>query len=345
MPVQSDTELFSRLKQGELAPVYLLYGEEHYFSEQAAARIQSLAVSPGFESFNFQRFEGEKLDFSELEDACDALPMMAERKCVLVKDLDLEKLNKPELDRLLALVQEPNPSTVLILLQVSAAINPKKSAKSRKISEAAEKSGVVCAFSFKDKTTLKRALSERARKAYIRMELPVAEALIERCSSDYTLLVQELDKLIAYVGEGEITEADVDECCVRSIDASAFDLAKAVLNRNFDLAFQLLDELFFLRQEAMMILGALSMAFGDLYRAKCAQAAGRTPEQMSVDVRYPKNRQFAVKNAFRDVRKLDSAQFRLCLSALYEADRLLKSSRLDDRLILEQMLGKMRAAE
>ena len=86
MPVQSDTELFSRLKQGELAPVYLLYGEEHYFSEQAAARIQSLAVSPGFESFNFQRFEGEKLDFSELEDACDAL---SRRSRLTVRETDV----------------------------------------------------------------------------------------------------------------------------------------------------------------------------------------------------------------------------------------------------------------
>lgn len=83
------------------------------------------------------------------------------------------------------------------------------------------------------------------------------------------------------------------------------------------------------------------MAFSDFYRAKCALAAGKTADQVAVDFGYPKNRLFAVRNAFRDVRSVSTARLDGCIAALTRADASLKSSRADDRLILEQMLGEM----
>ncbi len=358
MPFLEDAALFKQIKAGQLAPVYLLYGAEGYFVGSAVRQIEGKAVSPGMESFNLQRFDGAKADWNEIEDACEALPMMAERKCVTVKDADAEKLAKADLDRLMEMIASPNASTVLILYTLSP-VDIKKSSKWKKLAEAVARQGAVCEFAFQDKTTLRRALCERARKAHVSMDMETAGVLVERCSSSYSILQNELDKLIAYVqGKAsggteafpagapapEITGKDVDDCCIRSIDSSAFDLAKSILSRNFDRAYHLLDELFYLRQEAIAILGALSMAFADLYRAKCAAASRISPDRMAADFKYPKNRMFAVKNAFRDVQAYSPEHIRTCIAALYEADRKLKSSRLDDRLILEQMLGEMQLA-
>lgn len=343
MAGMTDVELFRKLKNGETAPLYFLYGAETYFVNSAVSQIEKKVIQPGFGSFNLQRFQGEKLDWNALEDACEALPMMSDRKCIVVKDLDVEKLLKADLDRLHALVASLAESTVLVLYMVSVTVDLKRSAKYRKLAEAVEKAGgISCEFPLKDRATLSRALCERARKAHVKMEMQAAGALIDRCSSNYSILQNEMDKLIAYVGElGEITEREIDECCIRSIDASAFDLAKSILAGNFDRAYHLLDELFYLRQEAISILGALSMAFADLYRAKCAQASGKSADQVAADFRYPKNRLFAVRNAFRDVRSFSGTHVRACIAALYDADRKLKSSKQDDRLILEQMLGEM----
>lgn len=115
MPFLEDAALFKQIKAGQLAPVYLLYGAEGYFVGSAVRQIEGKAVSPGMESFNLQRFDGAKADWNEIEDACEALPMMAERKCVTVKDADAEKLAKADLDRLMEMIASPNASTVLIL--------------------------------------------------------------------------------------------------------------------------------------------------------------------------------------------------------------------------------------
>lgn len=345
MAIAADEQLFRDLKEGRLAPAYLLYGEERYFLSAACGRITALAVDPAFESFNLQTFEGEKLDLDALINACEALPMLSEHKCVVLRSLEPEKLSKPDFDRLAELLQAENESTVLMIL-LHEDVEMKKSARGKKLADLVKKvGGVTCEFARKDRTTLARALCDRAKRAHVRLDVATAGLLIDRCSNDYSVLAQELDKLAAYVGPaGEITGEAIDICCVRSMDSTAFDLAKSILSRNFERAFRLLDELFSLRQEGIMILGALSMSFADLYRAKCAIAAGKGEQEMAEDFRYPKNRGFAVRNAFRDVRGYSLEYLRRCMRLLYEADRKLKSSRAEERLILEQMLGKMMEA-
>lgn len=342
MPVLSDKELFQALKEKKLAPVYFLYGAEGYFVTSALNQIIRCAVEPAFESFNLKRFQWGKTPLTEIEDACEALPMMAASKCVAVCDVDAEKLTQEERERLFALMNDLPEGTVLVFYQDAVLVDCKRSAKWKKFAETAAKAGVSCEFALKDKLTLRRALCDRAKKLGGKMNVDAASALCDRCSHSYSILMNEQDKLLAYADGREITTADVDECCVRSIEASAFDLAKNILSGNYDRACHILDELFFLRQEAVSILGALSMAFADIYRAKCAVAAKRTVEETAKEFRYPKNRMFAVKNAYRDVLSFSTGHIRCCLDALYTADRKLKSTRIDDRLVLEQMLGEMR---
>lgn len=346
MPSISDSDVFKSIKEKRLFPIYFFYGEERYFIKKAVSQLKALVVPSGFEGFNLSEIEGEKLNVSQLEDCLDGLPVMTDRKCVILKDADIEKLAKDDFERLLSLVSNPSPDAVFIIVQLSNQPEMKKSAKYKKLLAAAEKSGAACNFEQKDALTLKRVLCQKAKEAYVELDMETAGALIERCSRSYEVLSNEMDKLIAYArSNGEppysITGQAVDECTVASIDASAFDLAKSVLSNDFNRAFLILDKLFFLRQEAVSIVSALSMAFADIYRAKAAVNAQKTPDQTAADFNYPKNRLFAVKNAFRDVKKFSAAQIRESISILYETDELLKSSKLEDRLVLEQSLGKM----
>ncbi|MEG0693408.1 MAG: DNA polymerase III subunit delta, partial [Oscillospiraceae bacterium] len=250
MPYLQDEDLFKDIKQKNIANVYFLYGQEKYFISQAVLQIRKKVVDESFESFNLNKINGEKLDLSEFEDMTDALPVMAEKRCIIIKDLDLEKLAKRDYDKLIEIVKNISPTTLLIIYQDLVLVDMKKSSKYKKFAELIGKNGVVCEFALKDKQTLKRKLCDRARRAYMELDMPTAELLIDRCSSSYMVLINELDKLISYVGEGEITKAHIDECSIKSIDSSAFDLAKSVLSNNFDRAYVLLDELFYQRQEA-----------------------------------------------------------------------------------------------
>ncbi len=89
--------------------------------------------------FNLQRFDGQDSSWDAIEEAAEALPLMAERKCVVVRDFDVTAASVP-FDRVLELAGDPPEDTVLIFWMDT--VSPrweKKNAKWRKFLAAVEK--------------------------------------------------------------------------------------------------------------------------------------------------------------------------------------------------------------
>jgi len=347
MPVLSDEAIFKSIKSGEIHPVYFLYGAEVHFVSSCVSAITKKVVGKNDDDFSVQRFSGDKLSMNSLEDALEAMPLMSlsdGKKCVLLKDLDIDKLGKDDFESIISFVKNPNETTVFIIYATGISYDFKKSARIKKLITEVAKTGVACEFAFKDKSTIKKVLCAKAKKAELVLEMPTAEFLINRCTLNYTMLLNELDKLISYAkgcGADEITKQSVIDCCIPSIEATSFDLAKAMLNKNFEQAFLLLDELFFQRIAPIAILSALSMNFLDLYRASVSLSSGKNADDIANDFGYGKTRIFVVRNALRDIRGFSTQRIRECLDILVVADKKLKSSSNDNRLILEQMLASM----
>ena len=83
----NETQLKDTIKGGS-ANLYVFYGAESYLVEQYARLVIRETVEEGFDAFNLQQFDGQEVSIAELEDAVEALPMMTDRKCVVVRDLD-----------------------------------------------------------------------------------------------------------------------------------------------------------------------------------------------------------------------------------------------------------------
>ena len=92
-----------------------------------------------------------------------------------------------------------------------------------------------------------------------------------------------------------------------------------------------------------MILAVLSSAYVDLYRVKVALESGVAPFQLSQSFPY-KGKEFRLRNAERDVRNMSMEQLRQSLRLILEADIRLKSSRVDNRVILEELIAQLRLA-
>ena len=280
MPNLTDAELGRALRQNELSPVYFLYGREVFLSEGYLRKIQEKAVRKGTESFNLQRFDGGELDMVSLQVAEEGMPMMAERKCVTLMNPNLEKMRKEDFDALLEIVKDPNPACVFIIYVAAFELNAKKMPRVRKLIEAVAGIGTVVEFSPRTQGDLVKFLKTRFQKAGLTIEGPVASAMIARCGSTLEILSGEADKLIAYKGEGTVTREDVELVTRKSLEASVFDLSKLMLQNQYSRAFAVLEDLFQLREEPLAILGALSAAFLDLYRAKTAMLSSRTAEDV-----------------------------------------------------------------
>jgi DNA polymerase-3 subunit delta len=207
-----------------------------------------------------------------------------------------------------------------------------------------EKQGVLCICEKRNAIQLGKWIQDQAKKTGTEISRQLAEELANRCLCDTTLIHSETEKLLACADGGEITKEMLDDLTASLPDADAFRLARAVTGGNGTAAFRLLRDLTAKSEDAKTILGLLSVlstTFIDLYRAKLGQGAAKQTEAVAADFGYPKNREFAVRNAMRDCGSMTVPQLRTCIRILRETDKSCKSTRTAPRLLLEQAVVRM----
>lgn len=329
------------LKTEELLPVYVLYGEESYLVGQYADKLCRRAMDgdDDLDSFNLHRFDGLKCSFDEIEDAAEALPLMAERTCVTVRDYDVGTGDAHA--RLIALLEEPNDSCVLIFHYDAVKVSPGKNERWKSFLAAAEKHGAVVKLDKRTPEEVVRMLVSGAIRRGASMKTDTARMLLEWCGNDLHLLMCELDKLAALADGGEIDRALVEKAATRNLESRVFELSKAILKGQYTTAYEVLHALFAQKEEPIMINGALASAWADLYRVKVAEAAGEQPTAVAAVYAGYKGKEFRLRNAARDASRLSVATLREGLDVLAEADRRLKFTPADNRIVMEETAARL----
>ena len=295
-------------------------------------------------------FDGQAVDLDRLADACSFSPMFQPYNVILIPDFDPDAHPAAAVERMTEILGETAPRTVvLIVMRALPCYEVKRGApvflpKFKKLTSFFEKHGVICICEKKTAIQLGKQIQERAARHGSEISRADAEALANRCLCDSSLIQTELDKLLACADGTPITTDMLDALTAALPDADAFRLARAVTGGNGTAAFRLLEALTAKSEDTGTILGLLtilSTTFTDLYRAKLGQGAAKQAEVIAADFGYPKNREFAVRNAMRDCGSMTVPQLRTCIRILRETDKSCKSSRTAPRLLLEQAIVRM----
>ncbi len=339
--VLTEQELKQHLKEAEPARVYVLYGEESYLTSHYANQLIRMAGGRSGDplaQFNFQQFDGQECPFDIIEEAAEALPLMADRKCVAVQNCDVTTASVFE--RVMTLVSDPPEETVLIFWMTTLFADGKKPARFKQFLDAVNKTGICVEFPRKTNDEIVRLLCAGAGRRGSLLKPDVARRLVEQCGNDLNLLLNELDKLCAVAGNGEITASVLDQVAIKNLSAQAYELSNAILQQHYEKAYLILHRLFACRAEPVVILGALSSAYADLYRAKVASAGGAQAETLVEEFDY-KGKVFRLRYASRDCSRLSLESLRESLDILAQADRRLKSTSVDKKTILEETAAKL----
>lgn len=340
MPIVYEDTLRKDISGKNFAPVYLIFGDDSYLKNY----YKDILVKKSYDGdpfFNLQKFEGD-CDLQEVFDAVNQFPMMAERKCVVLSDFDFEHCAKSDFDRLLELISCANDTCVLIICFDTIDFDAKKGAKEKKILAAVEKVGGKCAeINHRTVTALVKMLSDGAKKRGCNFGEIAARYLIEISGNDLSTLQNELNKLCAYVGSGDISKEIVEQIAVKSVDVSVYEYVKQILSGNVSTALKMLDDMFFMRIEPMIILSVAASSYVDIYRAYTANIKGVKKADIAADFKYPKNKLFLIDRAIQNLKSFNSAKLRLSLAAIAEADKALKSFGAEPRAVLEQLTVKL----
>lgn len=340
----TETQLKNELKTGSLSRVYFLYGEEDFLVKTYADRIIDASVPEEVRDMNFIKYSNAPRS-AELADYLDGMPVFAQYKCALIMDLDLEQLDAAEQKNYLALLKNIPESSVLIIEQIhidAGVYNDKKiKEKPKKLLEAADKNGAVCEFKYLSLDRVCTQIRKKIERGGCTISAENAAFLAEECGRSLTVLGNEIDKLCAFRQSGEIRKEDIDALVPKRADAGIYTLADALFEGKTQKAFEILDELFIQQFDAHRIFFALSGYFVDLYRAKLGRMAEKSYNETAQAFGYFGGRSYAMKIAYPKVTKLSARYLGDCLTVLYRTNKLLNSSKMNDRTLVESAVAEL----
>ena len=342
MPEIDENGLKKQIASGELGGLFVVAGQEKYMVKRLARQLMKRAAGEAFPEFNDQAFTDESA-LDSIGDAAQALPFFSDRKCVSVADFDVETKNSQDLDKLYELWELSPESTTLLFWYPTLDFDAKRSAKWKKFLKQAQEQGTVVFCEHRSQQELLRFLAREAEKAGCVLSRPSGLKLLEYAGQDPTALRNELEKLCSYAlgqGETEITGQMIEELVAKSMETTVFLMAKALVGGEYETAYSLLDALFYQREEPIAIVGALGASYLDMYRVRAALESGQTYEAAAQYGDY-KGKDFRLRNAQRNGRGVSQQVLRESLHLLLDADLALKGSRLDQRIILDELVAKL----
>jgi len=219
--VQHFEEILNEIKGGIIKPLYVLMGEEPYYSDIIIEEISNRALTPQERGFNQLLLYGADVSSSQVIEAARRFPMMSSRQLVVVREAQLID----DLDKFEFYCKQPLLSTILVISLTNKSLDKRSAFYKQAVAN-----GVVfeSAALREDKVTF---WIERYIKSKGKLISPEASLLLaDHTGPELRKLVLELDKLLTNLpdGEKEISVVDIEENIGISREYNLFELTKAI---------------------------------------------------------------------------------------------------------------------
>ncbi len=341
----TEQEFRKELTTGKLNNLYLIYGDEKYLVKKYTEQLCGKAAGKKPSDFDFIRL-GSTAPLEEIFAASEQLPVFSKHKCVLVSDFNAETLSENDIKLLEEFLSDISHDTILIFSMPTASNtdtkkgSDKKGGKFRKLLSVVEKHGAVIELPKRGDIALEKVIVSWAEQGGCKLDKINASKIISLCGTDMTTLRNELDKLIAYADNSEITDQMIKLLVVKNTETRIYALSDCIIRNDINGAYKQLFGLFEQNERSEMILSVLSSAFIDMYRMRVALESGKTASVVAVDFKYGR-REFILKNAQNNSSKYSIQTLREILDIILRTDLKLKSSAADNRIILETLISRL----
>ncbi|GGE74665.1 DNA polymerase III subunit delta [Priestia taiwanensis] len=325
------------IKKGNFTPMYLLYGVESFFMDETLDLIINHAVEESDIEFNVSTYDLEESYIEEALEDATTLPFFGERKVVIVKRPLFLTAQKAKIEQnmkaLEAYLESPSPFTIFVLVAPYEKLDERK-----KITKALKKHATVIESQSFTIDRAKEWIRQRVESNGSHIEASAAEALVELVGMNIMILANEIDKLTTFVGvDSTITRDIVYNLVPKSVEQNVFMLVERVVERNIPQALGIMYELLHKQEEPIKILGLLASQFRLLYQVKEYMRRGYGQNQIASHVGvHP----FRVKLAMKQINMFSFEELYTVMDELAEADYMMKTGKLEKKLVLEFFIMK-----
>lgn len=323
---------------------YLFYGDEDYLKHSYAREVAKRLLDGAFDEFNHTIIYGEDYTPASLCNAIMALPMMAEKKLVEVRSLDLKALKKDDLNQLVEAlsVLEECDHTVLILRADSHLFDAGTQKRPSEALRLLSKVVTPVEFAFPTGTRLNSWLLRHFSEGNIEFDASLCTYLVESCGHSMWTLSNEIEKLCAYAkqnGLSEIKREHIDLICCKSIEYDDFQLTNLLLEGTPQAVFETLRRQKLNHEPPNVILYSIVRMYTELYAVCRLQAMGLSKAQIATSL---KIHEFKVGKYLSRIARTSPARIERGLELCRDADLQSKSAmNLDTYGAVERLLSTL----
>ncbi len=260
-------DLASHLKTN-LAPCYLVSGDEHLLVGEALDAIRETARGKGFLTRDLHVAE-TGFDWTRLRASGANLSLFAERRMVELR-LPTGKPGRAGADAIVDLVAQCGPD--LIFIVGSAKLD--RGGQASKWVKAIDAAGVSLQVWPVDARELPNWIAQRMRATGLQPDNAAVRLIADRVEGNLLAASQEIEKLRLLFGSGEISGAELSQAVANSSRYDAFKLVDAVLKGDARRAVTMLTGLKAEGVEPVIIAWALTRELRTLANISEAVAAG-----------------------------------------------------------------------
>ena len=320
--------------------VKLMYGEETYLIE---TRLKKIKKSFGelIKGINFIQID--ESNASELVDDIETPAFGFEKKLIIVRNSNLFKKEKKTakgqelaLNKLIEKIAGYINENIEIINQSVELIFIEETIEKNNLYKAIEKNGEIIECSLLKLPDLISNIQKICNAYKVNIDNVTSKYFIETCGSNMQDLINEIRKLIEYVGEnGTITKNEIDMLSIRQIDSIIFDLTDNLGKKDTKKAIEVLNNLIYEKEPIQKILITLYNHFKKLYIVKIAE---RNRKDLAKSMQLKPNQLFLTSKYKMQASYFSKEEIEQILEEFIELDVNYKVGLIDINIGLECIL-------
>lgn len=325
-------EQLDKALKSQLAPAYLVTGDEPLLVQESCDKIRRAAQKQGFSEREIYHTDGA-FNWSQLLQSANSLSLFAEKKLIEIR-LHNGKPGDAGSKAIVEYCQSPPPDTLLLI------VSPKleKRVQSGAWVKALEKLGDLVTIWPVSPAQLPHWIDQRLKAAGLQADAEAVDVLAAKVEGNLLAAAQEVEKL-KLLAPGKVIDSHLMTSVV--IDSARYDVFGLIDKSLYGDARSAVKALNGLRGEGtepMVILWALTRELRSLYNIKYAAQQGQPFDLAAKQNGIWESRKAAVRQA---VNRLKLNQLALLIRQASLADRTVKGLATGDAwaVLLDMVLG------
>ncbi len=257
-------DLDRQISSGKIANLYFFYGEEQFLLENKIKTIKKRLIDKDFEDFNYVKLEGKKVTAAEIEGELLSVPVMSDRKMIVVSGCGIFGNAKAKDFSALCEALSDVPEYITVIFS-----EREFDKKKEKNLEVFKKHGAIVKFdplSPKQLELWLEKLFEEKGKTALASDLSKMVAL---CGQSMSTVYTEFCKVLNYVGDRQkVTGEDISAVVSKTTDARIFDIIDNIAEGRRATVFEELSALRSSGENSSTVLSLISTRMGELLMVK-----------------------------------------------------------------------------